>query len=454
MATAFEFVVLDPVSNLKPGKSLRIRSRCMQGKNKREGSRRTQREEKRLAKGGNVAAAKTKDPTTPVVSLPVSSISHLSFVRFAAPDIDSEAKGLLFKAFAYNVANQALSPLDRCVNFDCVDSAFFEWLFSDATFLHSILCASYAINELMVTQWNGKPGRKTVFHLRETLSLLRAKMRQEDAYRDESVLHIVINLALLAAVFGDWEAAAAHLKGLRKIVQLRGDLAFLRARPKLHFKLDRLDLAWSLSSGQMPFFLHPTVSWEPLIPPPYSLLPPGRFRPSPDWDSRLVNVFLDFQYLSLRINHSVCVHARYHAGSFQRLLTSLQSLLLALDGSLQSPIEELVRLTMLAFLATTFKVPGRRIPYGWVVDQLGRTYVKVTPGIVEQDRRLGLWVLIIAALTAANAHDWVRGAWEIVSPGLDWVAVKNYLMQVMWIESIHDKPGQMVFKELERLEII
>jgi hypothetical protein len=239
MATTFEFVVFDPVSNLKPGKSQQIRSRCMQGKNKREGSRRAQREKKRLAEEGKVAAARTKGPITSIAPLPMSLISHLSPVRFAAPDIDSEAKGLLFKAFAYNVANQALSPLDRCVNFDCVDSACFEWLFSDATFLHSILCASCAINELMVPQWNGKPGRKTVFHLRETLSLLRAKMRNEDAHQDESVLHIVINLALLAAVFGDWEAAATHLKGLHKIVQLRGDLAFLRARPKLHFKVDR-----------------------------------------------------------------------------------------------------------------------------------------------------------------------------------------------------------------------
>jgi hypothetical protein len=109
---------------------------------------------------------------------------------------------------------------------------------------------------------------------------------------------------------------------------------------------------------------------------------------------------------------------------------------------------------MLAFLATTFKVPGRRIPYGWVVEQLGRTYVKVTPSIVEQDRSLGLWVLMIAAFTVTNSHDWVRGAWEMASSGADWVAVKKHLMQVMWIESIHDKLGQMVFKELKRLEII
>lgn len=239
MTTTFEFVISDPVSNPKPGKSLQIRSRCMQGKNKREGSRRSQREKRRLAKEEKMAARRIQASTTSGVPPPDSLISDLALVRFAGPNIDSEAKSLLFKAFAYNVANQALSPLDRCVDFDCIESASFEWLFSDTAFLHSVLCASYAINDFMVPEWDGKPGRKTVFHLRETLSLLQIKLRNEHVYQDEPVLYVVINLALLAAVFGDWEAAAAHFKGLHKIVQLRGDLEFLRTRPKLHFKLDR-----------------------------------------------------------------------------------------------------------------------------------------------------------------------------------------------------------------------
>jgi hypothetical protein len=47
--TTFEFVLLDPQSNLKPGRnSLQIRSRCMQGRNKREGSRRSRKEGKKL----------------------------------------------------------------------------------------------------------------------------------------------------------------------------------------------------------------------------------------------------------------------------------------------------------------------------------------------------------------------------------------------------------------------
>lgn len=239
MTTTFEFVISDPASNLKPGKSLEIRSRCMQGKNKREGSRRSKREKRRFAKDEKAAVQRTKELIASEALPPESLISDLALVRFAGPDSDSEAKGRLFKAFAYNVIDQALSPLDRCVDFGCIESSSFEWIFSDTIFLHSVLCASSAVNDFMGLHWDGKPGRKTVFHLRETLSLLQVKMRDECVYQDESVMFVIINLTLLAAVFGDWQATAVHFKGLHRIVELRGGLEFLKARPKLHFKLDR-----------------------------------------------------------------------------------------------------------------------------------------------------------------------------------------------------------------------
>lgn len=240
-AAPFEFVSVDPASNLKPGKSLQIRSRCMQGKNKRAGSRRTRRKDEKAPQDAvePTTGIMKQEPILMRVPPPNTLLSDLALVRFAGPGINSEDKGILFKAFAYNFANQALSPLDRCVDFDCLESASFEWAFSDTAFLHSVLCTSHAISDFMSPQWDGNPGRKTLFHLRETLKLLQKKMDQRNAHLDEIVLLVVINLALLSAIYGDWWAAAAHYKGLYKIVELRGNLPYLQARPKLHFKLDR-----------------------------------------------------------------------------------------------------------------------------------------------------------------------------------------------------------------------
>ena len=52
-------------------------------------------------------------------------------------------------------------------------------------------------------------------------------------------MYAVLNLAMLAAGFGNWKVAIAHLNGLQKIVQMRGNRKFLKERPKLQFKLDR-----------------------------------------------------------------------------------------------------------------------------------------------------------------------------------------------------------------------
>ncbi len=235
MLSQFEFVITDPSVSLKPGKSSIVRSRCMQGKNKRDGSRRSQRDKKRqhatYHKTAVVDEYSMKERVPP-------SLNAFALVRFAS-QVDPEAQGLLLKAFASNVATEAMYPLDRCVDFDCIESQAFQWLFTDASFLHSVLCASYAINELVVPTWNGQIGRKVLLHLRETLALLAKKMDGESAHEDEAVLYVVINLALLATVYGDWTAAASHFAGLHRIVKLRGGLKFLRTRPKVHFKLDR-----------------------------------------------------------------------------------------------------------------------------------------------------------------------------------------------------------------------
>lgn len=120
---------------------------------------------------------------------------------------------------------------------------------------------------------------------------------------------------------------------------------------------------------------------------------------------------------------------------------------------LEDSIQDLLRLTMLAFMTTTFKVPGRKIPYSWLVKQLRDTYAKAAGGPLERHKSLRLWVLITAAFTVTGTQEyWVREAWRGVGSGLDWAAVKTHLMRVMWIEMIHDRPGKKVFHQLERLE--
>ncbi|PVH71671.1 hypothetical protein DL98DRAFT_434740 [Cadophora sp. DSE1049] len=402
-STAYEFVMSDPVKNLKPGKSLQIRRHCMQGRNTREGSRRMQQGKRRRSVEDREEVLELQRALRPiklfVSGMPPSEslIGDLALLRFAGPGIDSKARNFLFKAFAYSFANQALSPLDRCVEFDCLDSDSFELFLSDNAFLHSVMCASFAINDILNSQWNGKPGPQTLFHLRNALSLLQVKLRDKNVHQDESVLQVVLNLALLAGAFGEWPAAGTHFKGLHKLVQMRGHLEFLKGRPKLHFKLDRIDLARTLTTGRRPLFLDPAVSWDPIIPSPYLTLPAELYQPSPDWHPRLVNIFQDFQYLYWKL------------------------------------------------------------PYDWVIRQLGDAYTKAAQQLLQEDICLRVWLLMTVSFAVASPQkDWIREEWGKIYLELDhdWAGVKNQLMRVMWIESIHDGPGEIVFKQLEELKIL
>jgi hypothetical protein len=240
MTTTFEFVALDPSAKLKPGKETLIRSRCMQGKNRRPNSRRSQKEQKK--KASNAIGLRPGESQS-LLSVP-DVLNKFAFGRFPWPNIDTESRHLLFKAVAFNVSNASLTPLDRCVDFDALENVTFEWLFSDAAFLHSVLYATYAVNDFLSPQWNRQPGEKTLFYLRETLKLLKKKIAAPGTHEDEVVLNIVVQLGLLAACFGDWCATVAHFSGLHKIIELRGGQEFLRTRPKLHFKIDRSVLAW------------------------------------------------------------------------------------------------------------------------------------------------------------------------------------------------------------------
>jgi hypothetical protein len=144
------------------------------------------------------------------------------------------------------------------------------------------------------------------------------------------------------------------------------------------------------------------------------------------------------------------MRARHDPACFQAVLTSLQSRLVHLREVVQTPIEELVRLTMLAIMTTTFKTPGRKIPYGWVVRHLGDVYKQVASGPFKYDMTLRLWVLVTVTFTITGVQPaWVQEAWRETELGLDWMEVKSHLLRVMWIELIHDKPGEIVFNKLE-----
>jgi hypothetical protein len=247
--TTFEFVLLDPQSNLKPGRnSSQIRSRCMQGRNKRDGSRRSRKEGKKLllnrTEEGQTRGVVGQDVQTQAVSqtnLALHARVLLAHPRFAGLDVQLNSKDLVIQAFAYDFTNRSFSPFDCCVNFESIAGHItpFGKLSSDKLFANSIIATGYALDDFTVLGKSASPTQQTMQHLNNTLSLLRVKLQDPSAHREESIIHAVLNLAMLAGGYKQWAATTSHLRGLEQIVRLNGGPNFLAKWPKLQFKLGR-----------------------------------------------------------------------------------------------------------------------------------------------------------------------------------------------------------------------
>jgi hypothetical protein len=116
---------------------------------------------------------------------------------------------------------------------------------------------------------------------------------------------------------------------------------------------------------------------------------------------------------------------------------------------LKDPTEQLVQLSLLAFLSCTFKVPGRKIPYTWLATKLRDAYVAISNGSDMIDSTLRVWSLSVAAISLADTEEvWLQKAWKSNCKTTTWVETKRSLMDVMWIECIHDEPGERVHHRL------
>ena len=320
-------------------------------------------------------------------------------------------------------------------------------LFDDA-FFHSILLATYALHDFMMRRPLAKTSR---FHLGQTLSLLNEKLSDDKAYLLDSTIYVMLCLTVMAGIFGDYAATSAHISGLQRIVHLRGGIDYLRVQPKLHFKLGSVDLVWCLTFGGEPRFLASPVTWDAFFIGPFpttdNLITQSSSKEP--LDSRFLTAFRDLQYLSALVNAHHEKNTRLRADMFQPAFSSIQARLLRLKDMLSDRPSECICLGALAFLSTTFQLPGRRLPYTYLARRLRSCYEAIEGSIPELED-LSLWLLIVCGISVFDVDkSWVRASWKaIVQPSLSWEEARRCLQSVMWIGCLHDELGKEAFTAL------
>lgn len=118
----------------------------------------------------------------------------------------------------------------------------------DPVFLHTMISSAEDYFMLLTgtrahgtSNPNPRATGRELAHLSKALGLLRKRLIQadpEEALSDDTIC-VILCIATTARGFGDYEAAFLHMKGLRKIVDLRGGVAGLRGSAKLLIDLFR-----------------------------------------------------------------------------------------------------------------------------------------------------------------------------------------------------------------------
>lgn len=142
------------------------------------------------------------------------------------------------------VAKQAMFSLEPRVHFD--DATRNKWTdtaYTDKAYLHSIVSVVGFYQSLArgLGKQDYQAPAYAFQHLAKALALVRARLVSEDdmVKLSDQTMMVIMVLAIHSTLTGQYDTAVNHLKGVRKIVDLRGGVAGLRSNTKLLLEIFR-----------------------------------------------------------------------------------------------------------------------------------------------------------------------------------------------------------------------
>ncbi|KAF6816553.1 hypothetical protein CSOJ01_02935 [Colletotrichum sojae] len=476
----FAFVLSDETGKSKSEDRKMIRSHVMRGKNTRKAEPSPAAAAAWNGEGSSrELPSRALVPTRPKAVAPVADESNEATSEVAegssvarvqrtphdmhmfkfADEIDDIGRSMAFEFFS--VIKESMYPAEWCMQHDMSSSPWFLWLLTDKAYLHLTLATVSTIQE---TARGEAMSKRAKYHTWKSLKLLNQNIAEEGQDLTESTIATIVAATLLAEMFGDHKAAAAHVGALRKIVELRGGVEAFSHNLQLQVKLWRIDVAWSLLTGDRPQYFRDGLSWERAF---NSILGPcpggvktrrGRCAVRAMLnaiDLRLSHAFSDLRDYS-RMANQLFKARRIPADSFHQLMTSIEYRLLYMEFSNVDPVAEAFRLAMLAFLTTLFmQMQGFKLKFLYLADRLREMLrrIEAPEGVASDATRLVVaWTLVMADLAVfqSTEDEWLMpmlaGLQDCL--GLTWPQFRESLRSIMWYNPVHDAHGLRVYERL------
>ncbi|BCS28267.1 uncharacterized protein APUU_61315S [Aspergillus puulaauensis] len=474
VSPGFAFVPVDSSGKTQAIDRKTIRSHCMRGKNRRIGVPR--RSTTRPTRTYHSLRPVLLDNPSSTITIPCAyqeaededdvfvKTRSESIASFCAPsniaqvklaiDMDDTTKELVIDSFLH--FNQAMYPAELFKGFNVDQSEWGHWLFHDPAYLQCAFFMAFTTRD--ITE-NRPITPATYSHLREAIIHLNKRLSSSDndIALGNSTIATVIILTMFSCIINDHEAAKTHIAGLQQMVRLRGGLQSLALNPKLYLKLGRVDLIYSLNTGSQgllctyPLYCNPVFYRNNSLPTLDTDLSVYGLS-----DPQLIPIFLEMRHYSSLINAAHTTRQRRSTDEYHTAVCSFQYRLLQLNCCLEDTLSECLRLTLLAFLITTFQTPGIRAKYPYLADCLRGSCLAVPVPQGHGFRELMRWILIVGAVSVFDVKDeweWMEQRWrDAVEENMSWEEMRAGLKDIMWIDPLQDKLGRAAFQELNRCQ--
>jgi hypothetical protein len=170
------------------------------------------------------------------------------------------------------------------------------------------------------------------------------------------------------------------------------------------------------------------------------------------FDSDLVAVFHSLQYTTILFNKHYYEQTPIDGTLLQECLGFVHSSLIKLDGQLEDKLSECLRLGMMAFFATTFRLPGlyEHPCCKSLANQLQLSYAAVKALTPDFQETIDTWLMLVCLITNDNINELhIWPSWKAIAiRGPSWNKIREKLKQVMWIDAFHDDLGRRAFEAL------
>ncbi|KAE8149574.1 hypothetical protein BDV25DRAFT_156084 [Aspergillus avenaceus] len=427
-----------------------IRSHVMLGKNRGK-SRRAKCDDVKVVppKGRHAVQEKqSSSPTEPFGCIPMKVGSEASLVPFA-DNVDPSLAVDILKFTA--ISKSVMFRLEMCTMFHKKKGLWYDLLMLDAAYLHTMAFVAEDFFGRILTLHPSRANPPTSVHFLKTLRLLRERLSYgaEEVKTSDATIMIILFLSTHAHITGDLESAMHHLKGLHRIVTLRGGIIDFTDDLKLKSEIFRCDLSIALHNSTTPLFFHDPLGLT--VPcPPSAESDNERFLCK--IDNNLARVWSVMKRFSQLINFAAETNQKLPMETLVDTMASVMYRLLNMRFE-KDTIAEAVRLGLLGFSSSVF-LQWQNIKQAYL--RLADTYKECLVNLKSLNgvsSHIMLWLLMVGATSIFTDSDkeWLE-SWLRVNLQLcrvaSWPSFRKIMASYMWIGMVHDQPGEEIFNSV------